>query len=226
MFSRTIISTTLGALGTFALLSSAALPAQAASAPSQRTIMVSHTDTKKIYDTIITFHAGKAMTAATAAKVKATLAKKMNAPEKISGATASGPNGAQLYCDNAYNFSDSDGTFSFQHSCGGTTGPWGYKLSPGVCSLIPGGEDGDVLEIGMSWSRNGRLQGTQADHLDGFCGRQFHGTFNPDHDGDHIVYKDDFIFTVEVDGETGTANVAISGSFTSLGCQNRIACGP
>jgi hypothetical protein len=226
MFSKTAVC---AMLGTLALVSSAALPAQAATAPGKRTIVVSHAGPKKLYDIVLTFRARQPMSAATAAKVKLVLAKAVNAPEKIAGVLASsaaGPDGAQLYCDNAYSFSDPDGTFTFQHSCGGSTGPWGYQLNDGVCSLIPGGINGDVAETGMMWTRNGVTQGMQAPHPLGFCGRTFHGTFNPDQDNDNITYKDTFNFTIEVDGETGPADVQISGNFTSLGCQNRIACGP
>jgi hypothetical protein len=51
-------------------------------------------------------------------------------------------------------FSDSDGSYTFQHKCGGKTGPWGYQLSKGLCSILVS----DVHEHGMAWHRNGRLQ--------------------------------------------------------------------
>lgn len=45
-----------------------------------------------------------------------------------------GPNGAFLVCNKHHSFTDADGTYSVQHRCGGTTGPWGYQISTAVCA--------------------------------------------------------------------------------------------
>src|SRR4051812_33652363 len=42
------------------------------------------------------------------------------------GNTAGQPRGAYLHCNRLYSFSDSNGTFTTQHACGGRTTPWGF----------------------------------------------------------------------------------------------------
>ncbi|HEX2901867.1 MAG TPA: hypothetical protein VHO01_00305 [Jatrophihabitans sp.] len=71
-----------------------------------------------------------------------------------------GPQGATIYCDRMASYSDHDGNYTIQHQCGGSTAPWGYVISPAVCSLV----SGSVYEAGMMWARNGVTQGTQAFH--------------------------------------------------------------
>jgi hypothetical protein len=190
----------------------AVVPAMAASAAGTGAIVASNEGA------VLTVHFSHSMTAATAARVQAELAQRL-APQE--GPLAHGPKGAFLYCDHLYRFSDSDGSYTFQHKCGGTTGPWGYRLSTGLCSIVVS----DVHEHGMAWHRNGKKQGTMAQHIK-YCRYQFHGNYNPDHDYDFISYSDTFTFKVDVGGEVGNADLVISGSFTSAGCQNRIACGP
>lgn len=47
-------------------------------------------------------------------------------PQNSSTATPAGqPAGAIVHCNKAYYFSDSNGTYTIQHACGGSTGPWG-----------------------------------------------------------------------------------------------------
>jgi hypothetical protein len=138
----------------------------------------------------------------------------------VSSNAVAGPKGAYLYCNHAYAFSDSNGTYSFQHACGGTTGPWGYRISAGVCDITIT----SVEESGMTWTRNGKVQGDQAAHLES-CLYQFHGTYNPDHDYDFLTYADNYTFDVEVDGDIGSADLTLSGSFTSAGCTSGKACG-
>jgi len=173
-----------------------AAPALAAGVPGQGTPAIS----RQVDDTALTFTFDEPMSAATASAVTSALAQ---------GTAASGPNGELLHCNRAYRFSDSNGSFTFQHRCGGTTGPWGYQLSTGLCAIVISG----VSESGMAWTRNGRRQGTQ-----------FHGTFNPEHDFDVIAYNDHFTFRVEVGGQTGTGNLDIHGSFYSARCPNPIVC--
>ena len=194
------------------LFIAAAVPALAASGPGNSTLVASRAGA------VLTVHFSKPMTAATAARVEAELVRRLAITQSPA---AHGPKGAFLYCNHFYRFSDSDGSYTFQHKCGGTTGPWGYQLSTGLCSIVVT----DVREHGMAWHRNGKKEPTQSPHLK-FCRYQFHGTYNPDHDYDFISYSDTFTFKVDVGGEVGNADLVISGSFTSAGCQNRIACGP
>jgi hypothetical protein len=72
----------------------------------------------------------------------------------------SGPNDQQLYCNQLYPFSDNNGTYTIQHACGGTTGPWGYKVAPALVAITVG----NVSESGMAWTRNGATQPKQAPH--------------------------------------------------------------
>jgi hypothetical protein len=141
------------------------------------------------------------------------------APTQVSP-QVTGPQGAYLYCDQAYSFSDSDGTYAFQHACGGTTGPWGFKMSSGLCAITTG----SVAESGMSWTRNGANMPQQAPHVEG-CTYIFHGTYNPDNDYDFMTYNDVLTFRIDISGQTGTATLDIKGSFTSAGCTNGKTCG-
>jgi hypothetical protein len=201
----------------FLVLFGAAVPALAASGPAQSTRISGHVATLDVPGAVLTVHFDQPMTAAATARVKSELARLTSPATPL----AHGPKGAYLYCDHLYSFKDADGDYTFQHRCGGTTGPWGYRLSTGLCSIVIS----DVHEHGMAWHRNGKRQGTQAQHTK-YCRYQFHGNYNPDHDYDFISYSDTFTFRVDVGGETGNADLVITGSFTSAGCQNRIACGP
>jgi len=192
----------------FVVLFAGAVPALAANGPGQDTVVAARDGA------VLTVHFAAPLSPAAAAAA-ARLSRDLAVP------AAHGPKGAFLYCNHLYRFSDSDGSYTFQHKCGGTTGPWGYQLSKGLCSIVVS----DVHEHGMAWHRNGHRQGTQAQHTK-FCRYQFHGNYNPDHDYDFISYSDTFTFKVDVGGEVGNADLVISGSFTSAGCQNRIACGP
>jgi hypothetical protein len=133
---------------------------------------------------------------------------------------AAGPTGgAFLLCNQLHTFTDSNGTYTLQHACGGTTAPWGYKISGGLCAVAIS----SVAEPGMSWTRNGATQPRQAAH-NVACSYQFHGTYNPDHDFDSITYSDSFTFRVDIHGATGTAHLGISGSFYSAACTNPSVC--
>jgi hypothetical protein len=109
------------------------------------------------------------------------------APASASAPTApaSDPQGATISCGRVATYSDTDGTFTLQHQCGGTTAPWGYTLSAALCA----GATTNATEAGMMWALNGATQGTQAFHIEP-CGYQFHGTFNPARDNSHIAYSD------------------------------------
>lgn len=208
-------------LGLVLFVFAGAVPALATTAPGQGSLAVSHTSVQNVYDSGLTVHFDKPLNAGAAAQVKAALAQRMAAAESTQATAAAGPAGAFLYCNVLYRFSDGDGSWTFQHKCGGTTGPWGYKLSSGLCSIVIS----TVHETGMAWVRNGKREPRQSPHTEG-CGYQFHGNYNPDHDYDFISYSDTFTFRVDVGGETGSGDVNIHGSFTSAGCANRIACGP
>ena len=197
-----------------------AAPALAAGVPSQDTLVSSGESVQNVDDSALTLHFDKPMTAATATVVRSALALPPAVPQSSQVTAASGPNGQLLYCNRFYRFTDSNGSFTFQHACRGTTGPWGYQLGVGLCSIVVSG----VSESGMAWTRNGRRQGNQAPHPNKFCRYQFHGNFNPEHDFDIIAYNDHFTFRVNIGGQTGTANLDIHGSFYSARCANPIVC--
>ena len=118
---------------------------------------------------------------------------------------AAAPSGALIHCDNYYSFSDANGTFHIQHACGSSTAPWGYDISPAICSYVVA----PVTESGMNWTRNGVTQPRQAPHVVG-CTYTSHGTFNPGRDYDKITYSDHFTLP-------GLGDLDIHGSFTLLG---------
>ncbi len=119
---------------------------------------------------------------------------------------------AQLNCNQEYKFTDPDGSFTYQHRCGGSTSPWGFQISPEVRAIIVGPVD----EHGIVWELNGTPQGDQASHTVP-ADYPFHGTFNPLRDGDHITYIDHYTFTVEIDGQTGEADLTVDGQIHQLG---------
>lgn len=124
---------------------------------------------------------------------------------------AAGPQNALIHCNKAYLYTDQDGTYSIQHACAGTTAPWGYRFSAAFCSI----ERGNIHESGMTWTRNGVVQGMQAFHDYG-CSTvsdQFHGTYNPVRDYDKVTYKDIFTFLIQ----GGSGKLTIEGSFQALG---------
>lgn len=119
---------------------------------------------------------------------------------------------ADLYCNTAYDLTDSDGTFSYQHSCGGSTSPWGWQMSSALQVIVTSTVD----ENGMVYSVNGGPNLQNAPHAEA-AGYVFHGTFNPVNDGDNLTYIDTLDFTVEVGGQTGSAQITISGNIHQLG---------
>jgi hypothetical protein len=214
--TRKVVSAVLASA--FALLLAAATPALAAGGTDRDVLVLGGGGPRNASSEVLAVTFSKPVSAVSMAQIGSALSRRLGG--SLSPA-AHGPQGAFLYCDHAYNFGDADGNFTFQHKCGGATGPWGYRLSAGLCSIVVSA----VHEDGMAWHRNGRRQGTQAQHTE-FCRYQFHGTFNPDHDYDFINYSDTFTFRIDVGGHVGSADLTVSGSFTSAGCRNRIACGP
>lgn len=85
----------------------------------------------------------------------------------------------------------------------------GVKIAGNLCAAATS----SVAEAGMSWTRNGAGQGTQSPH-NAPCDYQFHGTYNPDLDYDHIAYADTLTFRVS---GNGTATLQIYGNFTTVG---------
>lgn len=129
--------------------------------------------------------------------------------------TGQGPKGAALSCNRAYSFADPDGVYSIQHRCGGSTAPWGYQISPGLCAIIISA----VGEHGMSWARNGSGMPRQAPHS-AQCTYHWHGTFNPATDNNHIAYVD--LFEFQIRGGHGT--LQIYGDFTLIPAPCRKIC--
>jgi hypothetical protein len=190
--------------------------------PGGRVLVFKSAGKRNVYNSTLKIRFDRQMDTATAARVKKAISQRLAlSPGGLASPDGQGPKGAYLYCNHAYSFSDSDGTFTFQHKCGGTTGPWGYRLSAGLCSLVVS----DVAEKGMSWKRNGKTQGANAAHPAEYCGYQYHAAFNPDHDYDFINYSDTLDFQIDIDGEVGAADVVAYGSFTSAGCTSGKACG-
>ena len=167
------------------------------------------------YNSALTVQLNKPVSASTATQITSSLKHAL----QPSGTDAGPTGGAFLVCNHAHLFTDSDGTYSIQHACLGTTGPWGYQISTGVCAFTIS----DVDEHGMAWTRNGTRQGTQAPHVE-YCRYQFHGTYNPEHDFDSITYSDTYTFEIEVGGNTGSATLVITGSFYSAECSNPSVC--
>ena len=202
----------LSALGLF---TAGAIPAQAVSAASPEPIVISQLAASDTYQSTLTVQLDQTVSASATDQVKSSLENTLSSIQPDAGPTG----GAFLICNKAHLFTDGDGTFSFQHACGGTTGPWGYRLSAGLCTIVIS----DVTESGMAWTRNGTRQGRQSPHVE-TCRYQFHGNFNPDKDFDLISYSDTFVFRVDVGGETGTADLDIKGSFYSAECTNPTIC--
>jgi hypothetical protein len=120
-----------------------------------------------------------------------------------------GPSGAIIHCNNAYAFPDTNGTFSIQRSCSGTTAPWAFRIAPHWCAVAISG----VAEHGMAWTRNGAVMARQRLHHEG-CAYIFHGTFNPARANDKVTYIDLFDFTVDIAGNIGSARLTIRGDYT------------
>lgn len=209
-------------LGALVCLFLAGVPAQASkAAPGGRVLVFKSADKRNVYHSTLKIRFDRPMDTATATRVKRAISRRLAlSPGRLASPDAQ-PSGAYLYCNHAYSFSDSNGTFTFQHKCGGTTGPWGYRLSAGLCSLVVS----DVAEKGMTWKRNGTTEPRNAAHPAEYCGYQYHAAFNPDHDYDFINYSDTLDFEIDIDGEVGAADVVAFGSFTSAGCTSGKACG-
>ncbi len=114
---------------------------------------------------------------------------------------------ANVYCGKMHSYSDLDGTFTYQHGCGWKTAPWGFKVSAVIRSFIVG----DVNEVRMVWTRNGRFQSDGSPHPFEAKDHQFHGTFNPVHAGDNIGYTDEFVFEIDVFGRIQPDYIVIYG---------------
>lgn len=129
----------------------------------------------------------------------------------MSTAPPSGGSYTNVYCNHSYAWSDGDGSFTYQHACGGSTSPWGYTLSTRVKAIITG----PVNEAGMSWYRNGAKQPKQAGHTGVSKSYQFHGTFNPVKKGDGIEYSDTISFKCTI-GDNCTGSVHIYGALRQV----------
>jgi hypothetical protein len=223
-------------LGALALLSAAAVPAQARTAPTQGTVIASNTGTSSPVHVVVSVPASEAKSAVAAAQVRSALDKQLTAAVSTSSPQVSIPPvvSADLYCSHAYSFALSlnlpplpvdIGTLSILHNCGATTTNWGWHFSRALCLLALEPPDGkNMTEKGLAWTRNGKKQSPQSGHFEG-CFYQFHGTFNPDHDNDKITFSDTYTFQLELPGRVYVVNINIYGNFVSLGCKNALTCG-
>ncbi|MEU7906300.1 hypothetical protein [Actinoplanes sp. NPDC049118] len=130
------------------------------------------------------------------------------APDPGGGAPASG--GEQIRCNKFYMKTDTNGTFTYQHKCGGNTAPWGYKITPTVQRIIVN----NVSQRGMRWSLNGVAQRTMTGH-NVEPGYHFHGTFKPVRDGDTVGYNDLITFECNV-GPRCKGSITIRGAIKNI----------
>jgi hypothetical protein len=221
-----VLKSRLAGAGAFVAVTMAVLGVPSASAMASSTLLgVAEAGTQQIviaypassrdYRSSLTVQFDKLVSTSTANRIKASLEHATQTSRPGAGPTG----GAFLVCDKVHSFSDSDGTYTIQHACQGTTGPWGYRISTGLCASVVS----DVHESGMAWTRNGKTQGTQSPHTE-YCRYQFHGNYNPEDDFDLIAYNDYLTFTIEVGGQTGSADLHIYGSFYSAECSNPSVC--
>jgi hypothetical protein len=116
-----------------------------------------------------------------------------------------------ISCLSSTRWWDDNGVYTYQHACGSSTCPWGFKISPTVQAIITS----NVAETGMAWTRNGANRPRQAPHNVG-KNYQFHGTYNPCQDWDTITYNDHFSFRVNVGGHTGNGVLNIAGNLRNI----------
>lgn len=112
-------------------------------------------------------------------------------PDQVPPSSPGQTSALAAYCGHSYTSTAVYGTFTYQHACGASTSPWGYKIATAYADTITSG----VAESGMAWARNLKTQPQQASHLeDAFY--QYHGTFNPVHAGDDIEFIDTFSYEI------------------------------
>jgi hypothetical protein len=211
-----IAAVTTGVLGAPSAYATANSAPRGTAKPGTHQIVIDYPAGSRGYGSSLTLRFHQPVSASTASQIKSSL-------EDAAGTVRpdAGPTGGEfLVCDKLHSFSDSDGTYTIQHACQGTTGPWGYQISTGLCAIVVSA----VSESGMTWTRNGKTMPKQSPHPDEFCRYQFHGTYNPEDDFDLIAYNDYFTFEIEVGGETGNADLHIYGSFYSAECSNPSIC--
>lgn len=150
------------------------------------------------------------------------VATSVGAPARPAGdaVTAAGPSGQRLLCNNFYRWSDTNGVFTLQHQCRGTTAPWGFWLS----SYLASHAVGLVTETGMTWKKNGVQQPKMAPHTV-VPTYTFHGTFSNSPDGTAISYEDHFRFRHNI-GPGGSIDLRIFGSFVLTGTPPGQPCQP
>src|SRR5262245_25549006 len=93
-----------------------AVPALAAGVPGQDILVLSGEGVQNVHGSALTLHFDGPMGAATATAVRSALAQPPAVPQSGQVTAASGPTGQLLYCNRFYRFSDSDGSFTFQHA--------------------------------------------------------------------------------------------------------------
>lgn len=112
----------------------------------------------------------------------------------------------QVFCDESYSFSDSNGTFSVQRRCGIAAAPWSWRMSYALQKICV---NGTVKESGLKWTKNGVTQPKMSPHAGVICGYYFHGTFRV-HKGDRVTYNDTVTFRHNL-GSGGNATVRFDG---------------
>ncbi|MEH3067523.1 MAG: hypothetical protein PGN15_05500 [Aeromicrobium erythreum] len=113
----------------------------------------------------------------------------------------------KLACGTSNSWSDSNGEYTLQHKCGGSTAPWGYRLSSKMRSIAAS----TVKETGMAWWHNGTKKPTQSPH-NVSASYQFHGTYNPVKKNYYIRYQDEFYFRHNIGGG-GDVHITIKGKW-------------
>ena len=138
-------------------------------------------------------------------------------PAATASPAQAGPQGARLSCNRLYTYQDGNNTYTIQHKCGGTTAPWGIKISPSLCATAVG----SVNEVGMSWTLQGTSKPRQAGHVVS-CGYGFHGTYNPVRDNNTVSYADTFTWRMK----NANARLQVYGTFTATGnrCTSPTSC--
>lgn len=122
-----------------------------------------------------------------------------------------GPTGQSLHCNIVNNFYDGDGTYSVQHTCGGTTAAWVYLISGAACSTAAG----PVNEAGQIWALQGKTMPMQSPHPGVPCNYRFHGTYRPFHDLNNVAYSDVITWITKTGGRAQLqyyGHFSISGS--------------
>jgi hypothetical protein len=127
----------------------------------------------------------------------------------VSHSLASTASFKTLTCGTSGGYADSNGLFTYQYYCSGSTRtiPWGFSLSASNQATVVG----LVNETGLRWWCNGAFVGQNAPHAVP-PSYQFHGTMNPVAAGCMIDYQDYMTWRHNI-GSGGTAALTLAGTF-------------